>query len=103
MDGDRVRRNHGGVLVVKEKTVKEKILDRLREADRPLAIHEFNIMGVSESTVGARLRDLTQEGKLTRGFRKDTGFKEWSLPEWDGPAQRDLGIQYPANYPEVWK
>lgn len=83
---------------MKEKTVYDKIMDRLRTADRPLAVHEFQILGVSENGLAARLREMTQEGKLTNSYRKGQRVKEWGLPEWSEPKQLALieGVTPPA-------
>lgn len=62
-------------------TAKEKILWYLGLAGKSLAVHEFPAdIGISQASIAARLRELTQEGRLTRSFRDGKGFKEWSLP-----------------------
>ena len=77
---------------MKEKTDEEKILARIREADRPLSLTELQIIGISESTAGARLREMTRAGLTFCEYRKGKRFKHWGLPEWSGPAQRDLPL-----------
>ncbi len=62
-------------------TAKEKILKHIQLVGMPLAVHEFPAdMGVSQNSIAARLRELTQDGKLRRGYREGSAFKEWFLP-----------------------
>lgn len=67
-------------------TVKERIIIKLKTVDRALAIHEFNLLGVSENALAARLRELTQDGQLCRATRAGKRFKEWALE----PSQLEL-------------
>ena len=60
-------------------TAKEKILDALKNACKPLSVHEFNIYGCSETAISARLRELTRSGLVIGKVRSGTSFKEWEL------------------------
>ena len=79
------------------KTDKELILERLK-GSQALALHEFKIPGISESALGARLRELTREGKTVREFRKGERFKQWQLAPDPEPVQLEAFNQL-AGYP----
>lgn len=55
------------------------ILSRLREAGRPLALHEINVPSVAQTAASARLRELRREGLVQSvpvpGFR----YTAWQL------------------------
>ena len=45
------------------------------------AIHEFNIMAVSQNTIGTRLPEMRKAGLVDCQFREGARFKEWRLTE----------------------
>lgn len=57
---------------------------------RPLALHEFCLKDVSESALGARLREATRRGEALVRFRKGKPFKEWVLSEVGWPLEMEL-------------
>ena len=59
-------------------TAKNLILDRLRE-NSWLAVHEFQIIGVSENAAETRLSELAREGKVIGRVRPGCAYKEWSI------------------------
>lgn len=81
------------------KTTKDKILEVMRVAERPLAVHEFKTVivtlvhedepprevnallwiGASENALSARLRELWAVQKVNRKPREGEAFKEWTL------------------------
>ena len=66
-------------------TDKEKILLHLKYSDHPLAIHEFDITGVSQNTIGSRLPELALAKKVWGYFKEGERFKRW----WDRPITED--------------
>jgi hypothetical protein len=61
-------------------TVKQRILTRLNEVyPAALAIHEFQLIGVSENGLGTRLPELAKVGKVVGQPRPGKPFKEWRL------------------------
>lgn len=67
-------------------TAKQAILERLHQSDKPLALFQFNIPGVLQTALSARLRDLRREGAVVGRIRPGTPYKEWSLV----PSQPEL-------------
>lgn len=59
-------------------TAKEAILNRLRFSPKPLAVHELQIIGVSDNAAATRLSELARDGKVWSAFRKGENFKEWA-------------------------
>lgn len=66
----------------------ERAFQRLRAEGGPLALHEFNLWGVSESALGARLREARRRGEILTRQRKGKPFKEWYLKEWNLDEER---------------
>lgn len=60
-------------------TAREAVLRRLRCSERPLAIHEFQIIGHSENAIATRISTLSQAGIIVGSYRKGFKFKEWSI------------------------
>lgn len=61
-------------------TAKGAILLRLREAGKPLAVHELSINGYSENSLASRLSELAKAGLVKGDTRKGHAYKEWSIP-----------------------
>ena len=71
-------------------TTKEAILQVLEESDRPLAIFEFGLMGVAQTSISARLRELRKENKVYSVPVKGQKYTKWLLTpvsyySWDQP------------------
>lgn len=62
---------------------KEKIIAKIKYEGCYLALHEFNIKGVSQNSIGSRLPELAKEDKVFGRYRKGENFKEWGLAEWE--------------------
>lgn len=60
-------------------SAKQEILKRLKDAGRPLACHELQIIGVSENAAATRLSELANLGLVVGTRRKDKAFKEWRV------------------------
>lgn len=68
-------------------TAKQAIVERLRYAGRPVAIHELGLIGFSETALSARTRELARAGIIKGERREGKAFKEWSLVEASCRAQ----------------
>ena len=66
-------------------TAKGMILNRLKEAGKPLAVHQFHIYAVSDNALATRLSELAKEGKVVGKFPGGKPYKVWWLPEWEAP------------------
>jgi len=55
------------------------ILEYLSLQSQPIAIHDFNIHGVSQNSIGSRLPELALRGKVHGGFYNGEPFKRWKL------------------------
>jgi hypothetical protein len=60
-------------------TAKGEILRRLREAGKPLAVHEFAIVGYSENCLATRCPEMAKDGIIVGIVRPGKNFKEWSI------------------------
>lgn len=64
-------------------TQKEAAIHRL-DQEPPgtyLAVHEFNIPGVSENSLASRLPELAKSGAVVSRIREGKPYKEWALAE----------------------
>lgn len=67
-----------------KKTASELILDFLSMSDRPLAIHEMRIAGVSQTSISARLRELRRQNRVTKYRAAGSRYDHWAaVPESD--------------------
>ena len=80
-------------------TAKSRIMARLANSDRPLAIHDFQIPGVSQNSLGSRLPELANAG-LVVGEDHPSGYKVWRLP-MDGEVVRPEKKPRPISIPVV--
>lgn len=55
----------------------DAILARLREAGRPLPVHELNIMGVSENGAATRLAEMARAGLVVGVPTPGKRYKSW--------------------------
>lgn len=60
-------------------TAKDEIIRCLALATKPLAIHEFDIVGHSQTSISARLREMQRCGAVVSRIRPGKSFKEWAL------------------------
>lgn len=60
-------------------TAKKAILSVLQESDRPLAIFEFGLMGVAQTSISARLRELKREGAVYSVPVKGKKYTAWQV------------------------
>lgn len=60
-------------------SAKQEIIRKLRETDRPLAVHEFNIERVSQNNIATRLSEMAKAGVVAGAYRAGEAFKEWRL------------------------
>lgn len=58
---------------------RHKIIARLHWSDRPLALHELNIEGVSQAAASARLRELAREGVAISVKVPGKRYTAWAL------------------------
>ena len=64
----------------KPTTQKDKIRARLRDAVEPfLAVHEFNLPGVSDNSLASRLPEMALAGEVVSRFAKGKPYKLWAL------------------------
>lgn len=76
-------------------TTSESIMKIFGDTPYPLALHEIKVWGSSESATGARVRELTQAGKLKNRFRSGENYKEWFLASRAWPNEpKSEGDQY---------
>jgi hypothetical protein len=59
-------------------TAKILILERLKQSGSWLAVHELNIIGISDNAAATRLSELAKQGKVVSRFRTGKRFKEWA-------------------------
>lgn len=59
----------------------DAILARLREAGRPLPVHELNIMGVSENGAATRLAEMARQGLVIGVPVPGKRFKSWTVAD----------------------
>ncbi len=69
-------------------TAKELILERLAHTEIPLALHQFQLPAVSQTSISARLRELAREGLVESVPIKGRKYTAWKLVEvsdyqWD--------------------
>lgn len=60
-------------------SAKDKILERLSKASDPLPVHEFNLPGVSQTSISARLRELSRDGRVESVPVPGKRFTAWKL------------------------
>ena len=56
-----------------------RIVARLYESDKHLAVHELKVMGVSDNAAATRLSELAKDGIVEGRVRAGFKFKEWRL------------------------
>lgn len=69
-------------------TAKAAILARLSEANQPLPIHSFDIGGVSQTSLSARLRELARAGIVESVPVPNKRYTAWVLK----PGQASLPL-----------
>ncbi len=85
------------------KSVYERIEKLMARHDLPLAPHEFgNIalqseIGMTESALGRRLREMRALGRVTSKTREGCSFKEFALAVRK-PVQQELVGQHSGGY-----
>ena len=79
------------------KTTRDRVRDRLEAAGRPLALHEFDLDGISQNNLGTRLPEYAKEGWCYGVQRNGTQYKEWGLTEWLRPKQGELDLREIAS------
>lgn len=60
-------------------TAKQLILERLKEAGKALAVHELDIIGVSDNAAATRLSEAAADGLVIGITRRGCRYKEWSI------------------------
>lgn len=70
-----------------ELPLREKVSRRLQFSPKMLALHEFNIPGVSENNLGTRLPQYAKEGLVVGRVRPGTNYKEWGLAKREKNGQ----------------
>lgn len=66
------------VMLKPKRTAKDRILETMADG-KWRSLFEFNLVGVSESAIGARLRETTQIWLTECRVRPGKNFKEWRL------------------------
>lgn len=69
-------------------TARQAIVSVLYESDRPLAVFEFGLMGVAQTAISARLRELARDGIVVGVKPKDKPYKVWAMK----PAELTLPL-----------
>jgi DNA-binding HxlR family transcriptional regulator len=69
-------------------TTREAIISSLAESDSPLAVFEFGFMGMAQTAISARLRELAREGVVIGVKHPKGAWKVWSL----APGQGNLPL-----------
>lgn len=64
----------------------------------PLALHEFGIANVSQSALGARLREAKRDGLVFTQQRDGKLFKEWLPAPRPGGWEACSECPFPAGY-----
>ena len=68
-----------------KQTAERLLVKRLAAAEKPLAVHEFNIYGHSENSLATAVSILARKGMAFGVIRPGFKYKEWSLtPLWFG-------------------
>lgn len=62
---------------------REKIIARLRLSPEPLAIHDLNLDGVSQTSASARLRELARDGIVQSVRVPGKRYTAWTLAPKD--------------------
>lgn len=87
-------------------TAKEAILKTLGQAWKPMPIHEFQLIGVSETAISARLRELARDGVVEGHRVEGKSYKAWTLKNPTGALSAAMiNAALPNDYvnnPEVW-
>ena len=64
-------------------TAKEAIVSTLSDSDRPLAVFEFGLMGVAQTSISARLRELARDGIVQSVRVPGKRYTAWTLAPKD--------------------
>ena len=73
-------------------STKQDILERLRMADRPLAVHEFDLIGRSQNNIATRLSEMQRVGVVSGVKADGKAYKIWSLT----PERRQVELKAAA-------
>lgn len=65
-------------------TTSEAVVRVLSETDEALAVHEFGLMGVAQTAISARLRELAREGIVVGAKHPTKAYKVWRLNPGQG-------------------
>ena len=60
-------------------SAKSAILERLKKASLPLAVHELGLIGYNENNLATRLSELATDGFVIGRKRQGKQYKEWRL------------------------
>ena len=63
-----------------QQSTKRRILQVLAATERALAVHEFELIGVSENNIATRLSEMAKAGLVIGTRRPGQAFKEWQIP-----------------------
>ena len=64
-------------------TAKHKLIAHLYKSERPLAVHEIQIEGVSQTSASARLREMRRDGIVVKTKAEGKAYDLWSLAQAD--------------------
>ena len=59
---------------------RQRIIARLYEAGRPVALHELDIDGVSQTSASVRLREMAREKIVIKVRAEGKHYDLWMLP-----------------------
>lgn len=62
-----------------QKTAKQQILEVLAVSKQGVPVHEFQIYGVSQTAISARLREMARVGQVVGHRLEGENFKRWTL------------------------
>ena len=65
-------------------TTSQAVVRVLSETDSPLAVHEFGLMGVSQTAISARLRELARDGVVVGVKHPTRAYKLWKMAPQQG-------------------
>ncbi len=65
-------------------TTREAIIETLSSSDRALAVFEFGFMGMAQTAISARLRELAREGIVVGAKHPKRAYKIWKLAPSQG-------------------
>lgn len=63
------------------KTARVALIERLKESQTPLAVHELAILAHSENALATELSIMARQGLTVGVYREGKRFKEWSLTD----------------------